>query len=175
MNKIDDPIDHKQLLLSKIHFWDECFNPEICMLFGIRFLTDGGDTHPSLDKISGSIEASDFRIRVELGGFLDHVYAEADGARAHLTIGGHTVQLLTLFTAFELAPGNDDGRSRGWTWEVTKKNDLICFDLVLYSGERRKLDFDSMSKAAFLFSLVIDKIESEIVVEEGEDAVLGIQ
>lgn len=143
------------------------------LLFGIRFLTDGGDTHPSLDKISGSIEASDFRIRVEVGGFLEYVYAEADGARAHLTIGGHTVELRTLFAAFEHALASDDDRSRGWKWEVTKKCESICFDIVLYSGERRRLDFDSMGKAAFLFSLVIDKIESEIVVEEGEDAVLA--
>lgn len=143
------------------------------LLFGIRFLTDGGDTHPSLDRICGSIEASDFRIRVELGGFLDQVYAEADGARAYTTIGGNTIVLRSLFAAFEYASVSDDERNRDWEWEVTKENETISFDLILYSGERSRLDFNSMNKAAFLFSLVIDETEPEIIVEEGEDAVLA--
>lgn len=141
------------------------------VLFGIRFLTDGGDTHPSLDRINGCIEASDFRIRVEIGGFLDHICTDTDGARAHATIGGITLGLRTLFAALGIASDHDDERSRSWGWEVAKKNDIVCFDLVLYAGERKILDFVSMSKAAFLFSLVIDEAEPEIVVEEGENTV----
>ncbi|ASA25211.1 hypothetical protein [Paenibacillus donghaensis] len=46
------------------------------VLFGIDFVTDGGDTHPNLDRIDGTIRASDFRLRLEIGGHLDGIRVE---------------------------------------------------------------------------------------------------
>lgn len=141
------------------------------VLFGIRFLTNGGDTHPSLDQISGSIEASDFRIRVEVGGCLDRVSSEAEGERAEASIGGLLARLRILFAAFAAEPDRNEREGGRWEWELTRNSDIICFDLVLHAGELRTLDFNAMSKAAFLFSLVIGAAESETVVEAGDDFV----
>ncbi|WP_169088079.1 hypothetical protein [Paenibacillus sp. PL91] len=143
------------------------------LLLGIRFLTDGGDTHPSLDLIKGSIEASDFRIRIELGGCLEHVSSEAIDERAEAIIGGCKVSLRTLFAAFELEPDQDKKRSGDRKWELTRDSGIICFDLILHAGEARTLDFEAMSKAAVLFSLVIGEAEPAITVESREDVVIA--
>ncbi|OBZ13606.1 hypothetical protein [Bacillus sp. FJAT-26390] len=142
------------------------------LLLGIRFLTDGGDTHPSLDRIKGSIAASDFRVRIELGGCLDHVDAEVNGERAQAIIGGCKVALRTLFAAFGAGTGAcGDKRSDSWKWELTRSNGMICFDLILHDDEDRRIDFEAMGKAAVLFSLVIGEAESEVAVVSSEDAV----
>jgi hypothetical protein len=142
------------------------------LLLGIRFLTDGGDTHPSLDRINGCIAASDLRIRVELGGCLDHVDAEVSGERAQAMIGGCKVALRTLFAAFGAGTEErDDKQSDSWKWELTRSSGMICFDLILHADEDSRIDFVALGKAAVLFSLVIDEAEPEITVEASEDVV----
>jgi len=140
------------------------------LLLGIRFLTDGGDTHPSLDRINGCIAASDLRIRVELGGCLDHVDAEVSGELAQAMIGGSKVALRTLFAAFGAGSEEyDDKRSDYWKWELTRNSSSICFDLILHAVEDSTIDFEAIGKAAVLFSLVIGEAEPEVIVEVSED------
>ncbi|MNZ98495.1 hypothetical protein D3C78_1177790 [compost metagenome] len=137
------------------------------LLFGLQFVTDGGDTHPSLDRIDGSIEASDFRIRIEVGGCLNQIHTAVNGTHAQLVIGETAVELRSLYGAFDL----NDKKKAGWKWELTKGTDTISFDHILYAGGRRRLDFTAMSKAAFLYSLVLDEKETEITVEESDTEV----
>lgn len=142
------------------------------LLLGICFLTDGGDTHPSLDRINGCIAASDLRIRVELGGCLDNVDAEVSGERAEVRIGDCKVALRILFTAFGAGTEeHDDKQKDNWKWELARNSSSFCFDHILHAVEDSTIDFEKMGKAAFLFSLVIGEAEPEIIVEAYDDAV----
>lgn len=138
-------------------------------LLGVRFLTNGGDTHPNLDRIQGSIETSDFRLRMEFGGCLDRVSVETEGTKAQVRINGLPVRFESLYSAFEEVSSEVTGQKRGWDWEVTKQGDDYGLDLIIYTGQRKTIDFQALNKAAFLISLAIGDASEElpsIVVDE---------
>ncbi|RAV06423.1 hypothetical protein [Paenibacillus sp. YN15] len=126
------------------------------VLLGIRFLTDGGDSHPNLDKTGGAIEAADFRLRVEFGGELEGVSASAEGQEVIVRIGRTVVHLRTLYAAFcgseaDLLP---DGPP---AWLISREEGMFACDLVLYSGAAMRMDFRTLEQAALLFLLRIGR------------------
>lgn len=133
------------------------------LLLGVSFLTDGGDTHPNLDRIQGAIDASDFRLRMEFGGSLDGVDFEQAGSVTHVLIDGLPLRFESIYAAFEGegAPSPSCGHrssspgTAGWGWEVTRQQERVGLDLVIYAGERERIDFKALDKAAFLFSVVM--------------------
>lgn len=138
------------------------------LLFGIDFVTDGGDTHPNLDRISGAIHAADFRLRLEIGGHTGGITAELTEEGAELRIGESVFSLTTWFAVFTGQP--DSGRSLSWQLEQTA--DSLNLDMVLYSGPRCSIDFTSLRQAAFVFSLAaLESRDSEgprvVVTDEG--------
>ncbi|WP_373232766.1 hypothetical protein [Cohnella sp.] len=141
------------------------------LLMGVRFLTNGGDTHPNLDRIQGSIEASDFRLRMEFGGCLDRVSFVTEGTRAQVDISGMPLRFESLYAAFDEVSAEVTGQKRGWDWEITKQGDVYGLDLIIYTGQRKTIDFDALNKAAFLISLAIGDAAEKLpplVVEEEE-------
>jgi hypothetical protein len=147
------------------------------LLLGVNFLTNGGDTHPNLDRIQGRIEATDFRIRMEFGGCLERMSIEQEGAVAQVQINGLPLRFESLYAAFEgdgenhlnYGEKNVSSATAGWNWEWSKQGDIYGLDLVIYAGERQTIDFQAMDKAAFLFSLAIGDSVKElplIVIEE---------
>jgi hypothetical protein len=139
------------------------------LLLGVRFLTNGGDTHPGLDRIEGSIEASDFRIRMEFGGCLDGVNVKMKEGKAEVEIDGLPLRIDNVYAAFDLVSATESEQPY-WGWEVIVKEEYVGLDFVIYSGERRTIDFDALNKAAFLFSLavgeVVEQMPNVLVVEE---------
>ncbi|OKP99515.1 hypothetical protein [Paenibacillus sp. P46E] len=127
------------------------------VLFGIDFITDGGDTHPNLDPTGGAIEADDLRLRLEIGGHLDGVSAVSTREGAILRIGETECILTTWFAAFT----GHSGAQRDWTWEIQKTADLLLVELILYSGPRRTIDFKALQQAAMVFSLDIQQAPDE--------------
>jgi hypothetical protein len=126
------------------------------VLFGIEFITNGGDTHPSLDKTGGVIEASDLRLRMEIGGCLDQVVGESSDSGAVISIGKLDMLLRTWYAAF-----TEDGVPHApMIWEIHEDGRTFNVDLIIYSGERRSIDFRLMQEAAFLFSFVMDSDET---------------
>jgi len=142
------------------------------VLYGIYFITNGGDTHPNLDFIDGTIQAADFRLRLELGGSLDDVHLSSDQQEATIRIGDREIRVQHWFSTFDPDPTgnaeNDEenqqqhgrqssqGSQGGQGWEINEEGDVLGLDWVLYAGERRTIDFRSMSQAALSFSLTID-------------------
>ena len=121
------------------------------MLAGIGFVVDGGDRHPNLDKLKdGRFEAKDIRVRFELGG--------AAGA-GRLAPPASLTQPVALqfdnvhvgFTVLRAAFG--DGRPR---WESGRDGGKSWLDLVLLSGEPRKVDLQATAHAAVGLALRID-------------------
>ncbi|WP_379145811.1 hypothetical protein [Paenibacillus sp. sgz500992] len=123
------------------------------LLFGMDFLTNGGDTHPNLDRIDGEIEAGDFRLRLEIGGSLDGIFTETVEDGAVIKIGETVLRLTTWFAAFT----GHSGAKRSWGWEIHTGEDAILVDMVLYSGLRKSINFTHLRQAAFVFSLDIQE------------------
>lgn len=93
MRCLHDGYDYSSAVLSasaERDFW----------LLGARFVTNGGDTHPNLDRIDGSIRAADLRFRFEFGGALDGVGFETSGRIAHATVDGLKLRFEILYAAF---------------------------------------------------------------------------
>ncbi|QGQ94178.1 hypothetical protein EHS13_04280 [Paenibacillus psychroresistens] len=121
---------------------------ETNVLFGIQFLTDGGDTHPNLDLANGRITTSDLRIRVEIRSSDDSfVRAQSTENSAQVDLDGLMLSISNLYGEMD-----DKGPFR---WEITNEAGLIGLDYVLYCGERQEIDFHRMAQASFLFSLVL--------------------
>jgi len=141
------------------------------VLYGIYFITNGGDTHPNLDFIDGTIQAVDFRLRLEIGGSLDEVQLSSDQQEATIRIGDREIRMQNWFSAFD-STGNAEhdgdnkeqkgtqsghgGQGRRQGWEINEEGGVLGLDWVLYAGEQRTIDFRSMSQAALAFSLTID-------------------
>ncbi|MBT2288993.1 hypothetical protein J7E73_07570 [Paenibacillus albidus] len=119
------------------------------VLFGIDFLTDGGDTHPNLDRIDGCIEAEDFRLRLEIGGHLNGVQAIHREKGVLIQIGPVGCELRNWFAGFS----GEGAEKRSLEWEVRELEDTLAADLVLYSGARRTIDFRKLEQAAIVCSL----------------------
>lgn len=119
------------------------------VLFGIDFITDGGDTHPNLDRTGGVIACSDLRLRLEVGGALEGVTAALTEEGTVITIAGTEFGLTTWFAAFS---GPADAGNR-LAWEIHGADGQMNIDMILYAGPRRMLDFTSMQQAALVFSL----------------------
>jgi hypothetical protein len=122
-----------------------------------------------LDRIQGKVEAEDFRLRMELGGCMDRVSVDTNGAEAQVVINGLTLRFDSLYAAFGV---NSSDVMRDWEWEVNKSDNSYGLDLTIYGGRRQTIDFQALDKAAFLISLAIgeaaEKVEQIAVVEEAE-------
>ena len=124
------------------------------LLFGVSFITNGGDTHPNLDRTEGEIEAADLRLRLELGGCLDRVEADVQGDRAAVRIGGLTLRLDCGYAVF------GEELPREWSVEKDEQEGKLFVDLPIYSGRPKRIDLRALEQAAFLFALSVDGEES---------------
>jgi len=131
------------------------------VLYGVHFITNGGDTHPNLDKIDGTIEAADFRLRVEISGCLERMESQAEGKEAVIRIGGAsgiTITLHNWFAAFDERQAEDSS----WRWEINEVDGVLGVDWVIYSGERKTIDFRQIRQAAFLFTMLLNSEGQEL-------------
>ncbi|PYI52168.1 hypothetical protein [Paenibacillus flagellatus] len=122
-------------------------------LFGVGFFTNGGHTHPVLDKTGGTLETGDFRLRFEVGGRLDGVGCTVDGDTVSIRIGPRTIRIRSLYAAFV-----EEGQpSPALRWETVRSGDgTIGLDLTMYAGPRRTIDLRRVTKAGFVFALSMD-------------------
>ncbi|WP_076247842.1 hypothetical protein [Paenibacillus sp. FSL H8-0259] len=126
------------------------------VLCGLQLSLNGGDTHIGLDRIDGGIQAEDLRLRLEIGGRLDGVTANAVDGGAVVSIGGVKLSLRGLYTRFA---GGATSLVQNPEWEIVHSCDTLCLDLVLYSGERRRIDFTALDEAAVVFTLSVREDE----------------
>jgi hypothetical protein len=139
----------------------------------LGFSLNSGDTHPNLDMVKeGTIHASDLRLRFSLygdtsklgphriidppgfigaGGFRDAHDGEPRGGAEGgpgpgfvFTIGGLTVKLAIPFLVFGAYP---------FSYGITKEKGALHFDVILFCGRRRSLDFRTLERACLGFTL----------------------
>lgn len=144
------------------------------VLFGLHFLQQGGDTHPVLDPIDGTIEASNLRIRLECGGNMGEASWNTSGTVADMNLGD-------VQTRIELLDGRfgDRDNSGGldhddaFRWEVVREQEHVYLDCVLYQGERKRIDFTTMTRAAFVFLFSMgNSTESTVAHVHAEDGTI---
>ncbi len=141
------------------------------VLFGISFVTDGGDTHPNLDMIDGTIMARDLRIRLELDGCLDGIVCDAEDRNVLLKVGASTLQLSNWFAAFDTETGLGSGLQQQ-QWQINKlDNGKLGIDFVIYNGDSKPIDFRTLDQAAIVCSLAINRPEGTVSVETVDNPV----
>ncbi|MGI2296520.1 hypothetical protein [Paenibacillus sp. GXUN7292] len=140
------------------------------VLFGISFVTDGGDTHPNLDMIDGTITAKDLCIRLELYGCLEGIVCDTEDQNVQLKIGKTTLQLSKWYAAFEEDVDSTNSLQRQG-WQVNKlDNGKLALDFVIYRGEAKQIDFRQLQQAAFVGSLSMNSQGNENSVEVTDDS-----
>jgi hypothetical protein len=160
---LHDGYDYSSAVFTSVQHLDT-------VLFGINFAIDGGDTHINLDRIEGSIQAYDLRLRFELGGEMEKVWVEDTRMEAErlaiIHIGEHSILLRPLFAVFG---------SEAIQYEITRNGEQLFLDWVLYKGEAKRLDFRQMEQAALLYAFRLGQgisgFESDFQTEVSETSV----
>lgn len=93
---------------------------------------DGGDTHPSLDRIQNSaFEAEDLRLRIEVGGDLERTgFIKSDSLSGDVRLISRELQ-----GVFQIPYAKWDNET-GY-WEIGHNEERVWADFVLYSGKER--------------------------------------
>jgi hypothetical protein len=151
-----------------------CDQQEGQALFGLNLFTNGGNTHPVLDKTNGLINTSDLRIRFEFGGAMNDVEAESvDLNIIHVQISDQMAVIQLAYSSFE---GQLEDASKRLEWEIQRSDGKLFVDYVLYSGPVKTIDLAQMEKAAFVFAFSIGDTATSInvVVSENPEGVHAI-
>ncbi|GAB4564963.1 MAG: hypothetical protein Kow0047_15120 [Anaerolineae bacterium] len=137
------------------------------VLCAVAFATDYGDRHITLDPIKEQgIEAYDLRLRLEVMRQAQPPTPpriEGD-APQQITFGAACMGLQIPYAVFSEPCRITSGM----------EGDRACLDVILYEGERRRIDFAAMSRAAVVFGLVLkpanaqDELPPVSVVAHGE-------
>ena len=118
----------------------------------ITFLTDRGDKHIDLDGPSASIDASDLRIRFSINGDISKLKIFPQDNRIKLVYGDIALNYCVSYVDF-------DGYETQICQSSTK--DSFYYDIVIYSGNKQKIDFDKMNSAIACFDILISSNNRE--------------
>lgn len=127
------------------------------ILCGLQLSVNGGDTHIGLDRIDGAVEASDLRLRLEIGGAAENVEAVPEEGGAVLRIGSVRLELYQLAAVFE---GGDGLLNPSPEWTIGREDGKLNLDLVLYHGPRKKIDIAGLHRAGLIFALSMEEEQS---------------
>lgn len=122
-----------------------CVQKEGKVLGNINFSSDRGDTHIGLDLVKDTtIEAEDLRIIFEVIGDTDNIDYEISENVAKLTVGKVPVKITHIGTYFGDYPVE---------CSVDKTDEYFRYSIILYSGEKKKINFGVMEKAISAFCI----------------------
>lgn len=102
---------------------------------------NGGDTHPSLDRIeNGIFKAEDLRLRIEVGGNLDGTNFIKSALNDEIRLSSPDLNGILRI------PYSKWGSMKGH-WEIGRDNKRIWADFVLYSGNERNFNLNKLKEA----------------------------
>jgi hypothetical protein len=141
---------HDNYDFSTVQFYS--VQKETRVLAGLVIATDGGDTHLSIDRIkNATIKAKDLRIRFEFGGNdINYAYQIAQTLEnpTQFVFDNITIQFSLPFQSF--FNYNQTG------WVVTKDNDRLNIDYVLYQSNLEQIiKLDNLKEAAAIVAVQI--------------------
>lgn len=116
----------------------------------INFATNGGNRHPNYDLTNGAIKTKDLRIRFEISGDVSKLASKVKNNKFSVRYGNVSLMMNFAYTSFS-----------GEKTKIEFSDDnSLCFDLILYNGKSKKIDFTKLEKAVSAFIFCIS--ESEI-------------
>jgi hypothetical protein len=129
----------------------------------VNLVTDGGDTHISLDKVKQArIRARDLRLRFEVGGAPARqavVTVKPGDAVANVKLGTLPVSVTIPYARFE-------GRDLQWSQGGDAERQWL--DLVLHEGADREVDLAALNDAVVGFVLAVgDPAPASATVRDG--------
>lgn len=122
------------------------------VLIGIVLAIDGGDKHISLDRLkNGTVIASDFRLRFEIGGY------DASNASVSLPTGLLNPIRLKFGNMFlDFAPISVAfDKKTGQFWNITQEKDRLNIDYVLFNGPQQSVQLASFNGAALVAAVQV--------------------
>jgi len=140
------------------------------VLAAVVFATDGGDTHPGLDRVrDAQIGAEDLRLRLQIMGMPADAQLPrclAIGEPTSFAVGNACLGLHVARAVFgDLSPHAEAHQVEGDG----------CLDVVLYQGPRREISFGEIDEAVIAFGLQVTPAPDEsglpaVEVSESEDS-----
>ncbi|NLS77652.1 MAG: hypothetical protein GXY76_10375 [Chloroflexi bacterium] len=124
-----------------------CVQSGGCVLAGVNFATDYGDTHVNLDKVrDATIRARDLRLRFEFQNMPASWQSGPWqlGQVAHLDLGGAQMDLLVPYAAL----GDWPARA-----EAGREGNNAFLDVVLYQGEERAINFAEIREGGIILGV----------------------
>lgn len=120
------------------------------VLGNINFSSNRGDTHIGLDPVKkAAIEAEDFRITFEIEGDIKNINYSTFENGVEIDVEGVPVKISDIYAEFS-------------GYEVScraeKTDECFRYSIVIYSGERKKIDFGKMEEAIYAFAVEIGRI-----------------
>ena len=123
----------------------------------VHLITDGGDTHISLDKVkAGKIRAHDLRLRFEVGG--------PGATQASVSTAAITTPELTI--SIDFARARFDGRDA----QLISGGDQTTqwLDAVFYRGPEREFDLAALDEAFAAFALSVGSpVQAALALDAG--------
>jgi hypothetical protein len=119
------------------------------VLAGINFAVDGGDRHPSLDRIkNGAIKAKDLRLRFEFGGSANKkiVLPKAGSSTANLAFDNLRAEISVPYAKWGTQTGH---------WETGNDEHTAWLDMVLHSGLEQPFQLAELGEAAAGFGVAL--------------------
>ena len=130
-----------------------CVQDTTHVLAILNVAEDGGDMHPNLDRIqNATVNAGDFRLRIEAGGDLADTYFSNQQTEMRL--------VSPLVSCVLRIPYAMWGDKKGH-WETGSDGKKIWADYVLYAGEVRSFNFREMEEAIIGLSLSMSSTQNE--------------
>jgi hypothetical protein len=114
------------------------------VLAGVNFATDGGDTHPSLDRIkNATIRAKDFRLRFEFGGAVGKTSLTAPATLSEAA----RLRFERLDVALRVPFARLDGAEGRWEAGSDEQKQITWLDVMLYAGDEKEINFAKVQEA----------------------------
>lgn len=114
----------------------------------LAFATDGGDTHVNLDMVQDkTIEAADLRVRFTVSGPIRQM-GECTALNGSSFGFSYKKKLFAFLNVVHAAFGDFPV-----SYDVSMEEDAVHYDVILYHGERRGLDFGALHEAVVGFTL----------------------
>ena len=138
-----------------------CVQKEGKVLGNVNFSSDRGDTHIGLDLVRDTtIDAEDLRIIFEISGDVEALNFEKDENGVKIKVGNVPIKISHIYTKFGDYPIET---------KIEKTDECLRYSIILYNGEKKKINFGVMEEAISAFGIEMGSISKHSEIKCGTD------
>jgi len=135
-----------------------CVQEKSSVLGIVNFSSNRGDTHIGLDKASDAVYET-LELSFEVEGDTDGITYERGGNSAIINAGGVNIDINIPDVKFG---------ENNIEYKIRKEENKVIYSIILYSGEKTKIDLPALDAAYVCFTLSLNSEVSEVTVCEDE-------